>query len=89
MRVGDTGIIKFKFLKKSEYLYMGDNVLFRESRTRGKGKIINTFPFDLNKYNEKKKAIITKKKANIASKNKIVGMRKNNLKDNFKKKGKK
>ena len=89
MRVGDTGIIKFKFLKKSEYLHMGDIVLFREARTRGKGKIINTFPFDLNKYNEKKKAIITKKKANIASKNKIVGMRKNNLKDNFKKKGKK
>ena len=68
---------------------MGDIVLSREGRTRGKGKIINTSPFDLTKCNEKKKAIITNKKANIASKNKIVGMRKNNLKDNFKKKGNK
>jgi GTPase len=74
IRAGDTVIIQFKFLKKPEYLHMRDIVLFREGRTRGKGKIINIFPFDLNKYNEEKKAINKKKKANIANKNKIVGM---------------
>ena len=89
MRAGDTGIIKFKFLKKPEYLHMGDIVLFREGRTRGKGKIINIVPFDLNKYNEEKKAISMKKKGKIINKNKIVGMGKENLKENTKKKGKK
>jgi hypothetical protein len=68
---------------------MGDIVLFREGRTRGKGKIINIVPFDLNKYNEEKKAISMKKKGKIINKNKIVGMGKENLKENTKKKGKK
>lgn len=44
MRAGDTGIIKFQFLKSPEYLHLGDIVLFREGRTRGKGKIIKLYP---------------------------------------------
>ena len=94
MRAGDTGIIKFKFLKKPEYLHMGDIVLFREGRTRGKGKIINIFPFDLNKYNEEKKASGMKKNKKMVPKNKVAGVGKENNKESgkdfvMKKKGKK
>ena len=37
---------KFQFLKAPEFLHLGDTVLFREGRTRGKGKIIKLYPYD-------------------------------------------
>ena len=53
---GDSGIIRFKFMKKPEYMHVGDTILFREGRTRGKGKIIKIFPIDINSFNKDKKA---------------------------------
>ena len=32
LRSGDKGIIKFRFIKKPEYLHLGDTILFREGR---------------------------------------------------------
>ncbi|MCQ2821406.1 MAG: GTP-binding protein [archaeon] len=55
LRAGDTGIIKFEFLKAPEYLHIGDTVLFREGRTRGKGKIIKLYPYDERNTSEKEK----------------------------------
>ena len=49
MRAGDNGVIKFRFLKSPEYLHVGDIVLFRDGRTRGKGKIIKLYPFEFKK----------------------------------------
>lgn len=46
MRAGDSGIIKFRFIKSPEYLKINDIVLFREGRTRGKGKVIKIYPTD-------------------------------------------
>ena len=54
LRAGDKGIIKFRFIKKPEYLHVGDTILFREGRTRGKGKIIKIFPLDINKFEKEK-----------------------------------
>ena len=54
LRSGDTGKIRFKFLKKPEYLHMGDTILFREGRTRGKGKITKIIPMEINKNNKDK-----------------------------------
>ena len=62
LRSGDKGIIKFKFIKKPEYLHLGDTILFREGRTRGKGKIIKIFPIDI-KEMEKEKNINQSKKS--------------------------
>lgn len=56
MRAGDTGIIKFRFINSPEYLHLGDIVLFREGRTRGKGKIVKLYPIDDNKFVSDKKA---------------------------------
>ena len=56
LRSGDSGIIRFKFMKKPEYMHVGDTILFREGRTRGKGKIIKIFPIDINSFNKDKKA---------------------------------
>lgn len=39
LRGGDRGIVTFRFIKAPEYLHIGDIILFREGRTRGKGKI--------------------------------------------------
>ena len=61
LRSGDKGIIKFRFLKKPEYLHLGDTILFREGRTRGKGKIIKIFPIDIEALNKEKQ---NKKNAN-------------------------
>jgi GTPase len=60
MRAGDSGVIKFRFLKSPEYLHLGDIVLFREGRTRGKGRIIKLYPFVFKKNNVEK----TEKKVN-------------------------
>ena len=55
LRAGDTGIVRFKFMKKPEFMHVGDTILFREGRTRGKGKITKIFPIDLNNFNKDKK----------------------------------
>ena len=55
LRAGDKGLIKFKFIKKPEYMHVGDTILFREGRTRGKGKIVKIFPIDINSFNKEKK----------------------------------
>ena len=61
LRAGDKGIIKFKFIKKPEYLHLGDTILFREGRTRGKGKIIKIYPLDINSIQKDKNTVQTKK----------------------------
>ncbi len=61
MRAGDCGIIKFQFLKSPEYLHLGDTVLFREGRTRGKGKIIKLYPYDEKRAAEDKIKITSQK----------------------------
>ena len=61
LRAGDTGKIRFKFLKKPEFMHVGDTILFREGRTRGKGKITQIFPIDLSSLNKDKKVNTVKK----------------------------
>ena len=80
LRSGDKGIIKFRFLKKPEYLHLGDTILFREGRTRGKGKIIKIFPIDLKEIEKEKNMNQNKKnkKAEIHNKNKINNNANNN-----------
>ena len=41
-------------MKKPEYLHLGDTILFREGRTRGKGKITKIIPMEINKVNKDK-----------------------------------
>lgn len=67
MRAGDTGVIKFKFMKSPEYLHLGDIVLFREGRTRGKGKIIKLYPYDAKKGIEKSDPKLIRKMNNTNS----------------------
>ena len=54
LRSGDKGIIRFRFMKKPEIMHEGDIILFREGRTRGKGKIIKIFPIDIEALNKEK-----------------------------------
>ena len=54
LRSGDKGIIRFRFMKKPEIMHEGDTILFREGRTRGKGKIIKIFPIDIDALNKEK-----------------------------------
>ena len=61
LRAGDKGVIRFKFIKKPEYMHVGDTILFREGRTRGKGKITKIFPIDINALNKEKKTNQNKK----------------------------
>ena len=61
LRAGDTGKIRFKFLKKPEFMHVGDTILFREGRTRGKGKITQIFPIDLSSLYKDKKVNTVKK----------------------------
>ena len=61
LRAGDTGIIRFKFMKKPEFMHVGDTILFREGRTRGKGKITKIFPIDIKNFKKKKKTNTNKK----------------------------
>ena len=72
LRSGDKGIIKFRFIKKPEFLHLGDTILFREGRTRGKGKIIKIFPIDIKEIEKEKNKNQNKKnkKAEIHNKNK-------------------
>jgi len=55
LRAGEEGTIRFRFLKSPEYMHEGDIVLFREGRTRGKGKVNKLI------YNEKEKGNIHEK----------------------------
>ena len=61
LRAGDTGVIRFRFMKKPEFMHVGDIILFREGRTRGKGKIVKIFPIDLSSFNKDKKSNANKK----------------------------
>ena len=79
LRAGDSGIIRFRFMKKPEYMHVGDIILFREGRTRGKGKIIKIFPIDINSFNKDKKVNKNKRqqpKANIDQNNTKKGRKK-------------
>ena len=78
MRAGDNGTIKFKFIKKPEYLHLGDIVLFREGRTRGKGKITKIYPFNVKTFNEEKKKMFEKKRINQMKRNNMIKTSKNN-----------
>ena len=42
-------------------MHVGDIILFREGRTRGKGKITKIFPIDLNLFKKDKKVNTNKK----------------------------
>ena len=64
VRAGDTAKIKFKFLKKPEFLHIGDTILFREGRTRGKGKITKLIPMEINTINKDKKVNTNKTNQN-------------------------
>ena len=61
LRSGDKGIIRFRFMKKPEFMHVGDIILFREGKTRGKGKITKIFPIDLTSLNKDKKSNVNKK----------------------------
>ena len=39
MRTGDRGLVRFRFLRRPEYIKVGQRVLFREGRTKGLGVI--------------------------------------------------
>ena len=54
LRSGDKGIIRFRFLRKPEIMHEGDTILFREGRTRGKGRIIKIFPIDIEAIKKEK-----------------------------------
>ena len=82
LRAGDTGIIRFRFMKKPEYMHVGDIILFREGRTRGKGKITKIFPIDLNIFKKDKKVNNKKQQPKVNEPKNI-----NNVNNN--KKGKK
>ena len=84
LRSGDKGIIKFRFIKKPEYLHVGDTILFREGRTRGKGKIIKIFPIDIKEMEKEKNINQNKKskKAEIHNKNNKANNNTNNINNN-------
>ena len=79
LRSGDKGIIRFRFMKKPEIMHEGDTILFREGRTRGKGKIIKIFPIDIDALNKEKQ---NKKNANKKAQVKKEEEEKNNIKTN-------
>ena len=84
LRSGEKGIIRFRFMKKPEFMHVGDTILFREGRTRGKGKITKIFPIDLNSLNKDKKANANKKqqpKVNEPNNNGSNKKRKKNFKN--------
>ncbi|MGQ9596565.1 MAG: GTP-binding protein [Thermoproteota archaeon] len=39
LRTGDTDIVEFEFIKRPEYIRVGDTFIFREGRTRGLGVV--------------------------------------------------
>ena len=54
-------------MKSPEYLHLGDIVLCREGRTRGKGKIIKLYPYDAKKGIEKNDPKLIRKMNNTNS----------------------
>eukprot|EP00004_Rigifila_ramosa_P011212 TRINITY_DN2376_c0_g1_i1.p1 TRINITY_DN2376_c0_g1~~TRINITY_DN2376_c0_g1_i1.p1 ORF type:complete len:767 (+),score=201.43 TRINITY_DN2376_c0_g1_i1:2457-4757(+) len=44
LRTGDRANVRFRFLYRSEFLRVGDRVIFREGRTKGIGKIVALHP---------------------------------------------
>jgi GTPase len=44
LRTGDRSLVKFRFLKRPEFLHEGARLLFREGRTKGVGRITKLFP---------------------------------------------
>ncbi len=84
LRAGDTGVIRFKFMKKPEFMHVGDTILFREGRTRGKGKITKIFPIDINNFNKDKKANTNKKQQpKVNEPNNVAGANNNKKKKKF------
>ena len=91
LRSGDKGIIRFKFIKKPEIMHVGDTILFREGRTRGKGKIIKIFPIDIDamnkeKQNKKNKKMIKNDDENKNNINININNDNNKIKKHWKKK---
>ena len=85
---GNTGIVRFRFMKKPEFMHVGDTILFREGRTRGKGKILKIFPIDLSTANKDKKSNVNKKQQQPKT-NEQNNINNNNININNSKKGKK
>ena len=79
LRSGDKGIIRFRFLKKPEIMHEGDTILFREGRTRGKGRIIKIFPIDLEAVKKEKQ---NKKSWNKKNQIKNDEQQNNNINEN-------
>lgn len=44
LRTGDRAIVRFRFLQTKEFVKVGANVLFREGRTKGVGRIVSIGP---------------------------------------------
>ena len=86
LRAGDVGKIKFKFLKKPEYMHVGDTILFREGRTRGKGKITKIFPLDVNNAKKDKKTNTNKNQQPKISEQNTINNNTKNIKKYFNKK---
>ena len=85
LMAGDTGIIRFRFIKKPEFMHVGDTILFREGRTRGKGTILKIFPIDLNSLSKDKKSNSNKNQQSKSNQQNNI----NNININSNKKGKK
>ena len=84
LRAGDKGIVKFRFIKKPEYMHEGDIILFREGRTRGKGKVTKLFPLDLSKFDKEKKKESMKKEKFMPKKGKAQNENPNQKVKNYK-----
>ncbi|BFZ64351.1 hypothetical protein YB2330_005494 [Saitoella coloradoensis] len=44
LRTGDRGRIRFRFIRRGEFLVGGEKVLFREGRTKGLGRVVEVGP---------------------------------------------
>lgn len=60
LRTGDNAKVKFRFLYKPEFVKNGDEFVFKEETTRGRGKVTNI----LSLSDDKKGAIGTKRNSN-------------------------
>jgi len=43
MRLGDKGVIKFRFMYRPEFIKEGSTIIFREGRTKGFGVITRVY----------------------------------------------
>jgi GTPase len=43
LRIGDRGVVKFRFLYKPEFITKGDRIIFREGKSKGVGLITEVF----------------------------------------------